>query len=412
MKIIYTLYSILYNIALTAILPYQYLKRPANIRGRWLRDRLGFVPEFPLKKRKRIWIHAVSVGEAIAAKPLVKNLRNDYQIFITTVTDTGQGIVRDYISGEEALFYAPFDNIGSLRRFLHRISPQMIILMETELWPNLIREARKYEIPIIIINGRLSDHSYENYMKVRFFIKDVLSFINAFCMQTERDAEKMITLGAEPERVRITGNLKFEVKPPSEPPDWCNLLSKPIVVAGSTHEGEEEALLRAYKKVSQIYPDLTMIIAPRHPERFAEVEALLQEESINYGKRSALDIKDRDVILLDTIGELSAVYAVSDIAIIGGSFVPKGGHNLFEPAYWRKPIVCGPFMNNFPLAEEFFSRGAAMKVEKPNLSSALEKLLGDESMRLKMGKGAFELYEKNRGALEKTVELIKRYINP
>ena len=416
MKIIYFIYSILYHSVLLTVLPYQYLKRPPQTRKRWLRERYGYINPSNLIGRsdttKRIWIHAVSVGEAIAAKPLVNVLRKNNDIIITTVTETGQKIAKDYISENETLLYAPFDTKGAIRRFLERVTPHIIILMETEIWPNLLKEAKKFQIPVVVVNGRISDNSYSNYKKVSFFMKDVLSFIDLFCMQTERDAEKIITLGAIPERVMVTGNLKFEVKPPSEPPPWSTDLRKPVIVAGSTHEGEEEVILKTYKEVSRVYPDLTMIIAPRHPERFSEVEALLQKESINYGKRSGLDIKGRDVILLDSIGELSAVYAVSDIAIIGGSFVPKGGHNLFEPAYWRKPIVCGPFMDNFPLAEEFFSKNAASKVEKEKLSSALEKLLGDESMRQKMGKRAFELYKKNMGALEKTVKLIKRYINP
>lgn len=415
MKIIYFLYNILYNTALLIVLPYQYLRRPSHTRKRWLRQRYGYIAPHKAEVNtnttiKRIWIHAVSVGEAIAAKPLVNVLRKNNDIIITTVTETGQKIAKDYISENETLLYAPFDTKGAVRRFLEKVNPHIIILMETEIWPHLLKEAKNFNIPVVIVNGRISDNSYSNYKKVSFFMRDVLSFVDLFCMQTERDAEKIISLGALPERVIVTGNMKFEVKPPSEPPLWSTDLRKPVIVAGSTHEGEEEALLKAYKEVSQIYPDLTMIIAPRHPERFSEVEALLQKESINYGKRSDLDIKGRDVILLDSIGELSAVYAVSDIAIIGGSFVPKGGHNLFEPAYWRKPIVCGPFMNNFPLAEEFFSKGAAIKVEKAKLSSALEMLMGDEAMRHNMGERAFELYKKNRGALEKTVELIKTRI--
>ncbi|NOY63884.1 MAG: 3-deoxy-D-manno-octulosonic acid transferase [Nitrospirae bacterium] len=412
MKIIYLIYNILYNAVLLTVLPYQYLKRPPQTRKRWFKQRYGFIksPRSGINT-SRIWIHAVSVGEAIAARPLVNLLRKDYQIIITTVTETGQKIVQDYISNKELLLYVPFDTKGAVRRFLERVNPHIIILMETEIWPNLLKEAKSFNIPVVIVNGRISEHSYGNYKKVRFFMRYILSFIDLFCMQTEGDAKKIISLGALPERVKVTGNMKFEVKPPSEPPPWSTDLRRPVVVAGSTHEGEEEAILKAYKEVSRSYPDLTMIIAPRHPERFSEVETLLQKEGINYGKRSALEIKGRDVILLDSIGELSAIYAVSDIAIIGGSFIPKGGHNLFEPAYWRKPIVCGPFMNNFPLAEEFFSRGAALKVEKSHLSSALRNLLDDESMRHNMGERAYYLYEKNRGALEKTVELIRKYIS-
>ncbi len=411
MKFIYTLYSILYNLALITILPQQYLKRPAPARRRWLVERLGFIPSSPPEgDRRRVWIHAVSVGEAIAAKPIVTSLGRYHRIFITTVTDTGQAVVRDYLSGDQALFYAPFDSRGSLRRFIQTLRPDMIILMETEIWPNLVRQANEDEIPVIIVNGRLSDHSYKNYRLIRFFMKDILSRIRAFCMQTRRDAEKIISLGADPERVFVTGNLKFEVKPPSEPPLWCRDMGRPLIVAGSTHEGEEEIILRAYKELQREFPGLTMVVAPRHPERFPEVEDLLQRESINYGKRSGLDVEARDVILLDGIGELSSVYAVADISIIGGSFIPRGGHNLFEPAYWRKPIVCGPHMNNFPLAEEFFREGAAIKTAGDALAGVIRELLQNESRRHEMGQRAYMLYERNRGALEKTIGIIEKTI--
>ncbi len=405
------LYSLLYYIAIVFVLPYHYLRRPSELRRRWLRERLGYVPKRTGgNDRPLFWIHAVSVGEAIAARPLIREISKDADIVITTVTDTGQKVVRDFVEDRASVFYAPFDTIGAVKRFIQRQRPKLLLIMETELWPNLVTIARKYSLSVMIVNGRISEHSFRGYRKIRFFMKTILEKIDLFCMQTKTDAERIINIGAPRERTCHVGNMKFEVEPPDEIPQWCQKLSKPVIVAGSTHEGEEEIIINAFRKIKNDYPEATLVLAPRHPERFPLVEALLKREEINYGKRSEDDTSGRDIVILDTIGELASVYGAADICIIGGSFVPKGGHNLFEPAFWQKPIITGPYMDNFPLSEEFFQADAALLSEPQELETRIKELLRDVSRAETVGKKARQLYDANRGALKRTVELLKRLV--
>jgi 3-deoxy-D-manno-octulosonic-acid transferase len=403
-------YNLLYIFSLTLVLPVHLLKRPSHLRGRWLKERFGFVPLRLTRKgdgkRPAIWIHAVSVGEAIAARPLIERLRARADIIVSTVTDTGQKVVRDFITDDEACIYVPFDTPSAIKKTTGRIRPDMLVIMETELWPNLLKTIKSEGIPILIVNGRISDGSFSGYRKIGFFMKGMLGMVDFFCMQTIRDAEKIMALGAPEEKVRVTGNLKFDITPPADIPAWCKELSRPVIVAGSTHEGEEEIILHAFDGIKRSFSGATLVIAPRHPERFAEVERLLRERGSGFAKKSDGFVRGKDVVLLDTIGELSSVYGCADVCIIGGSLIPKGGHNLFEPAYWAKPVVCGPHMENFPLAREFFKQGAAVEAGAEDIDRVLQDILSDPVRAKDMGRRAKDLYFKNSGALLKTLEVI------
>jgi len=408
------MYSLFYASSLPLVLPVHLLKRPSHLRGRWLKERLGFVPERPhhgkTGGRPLIWIHAVSVGEAVAARPLIERLRKGADIVVSTVTDTGRKVVRDFISAEEGCVYVPLDIPFAIRKAAGRIRPDILVIMETELWPNLIRVVRSKGIPVLIANGRISDASFSGYRRIGFFVRDMLRMVDRFCMQTERDAERITALGAPEKRVQVTGNLKFDITPPADVPAWCKGLCRPVIVAGSTHEGEEEIILNAFNSIKGDFPEATLIVAPRHPERFSEVERLLSGKGSAFVRRSRGSVRGRDVILLDTIGELASVYGCADICIIGGSLVPKGGHNLFEPASWAKPVVCGPYMENFPLAREFLNDGAAAEAGVDNVDKVLKDILSDAVRAREMGRRAKELYFKNAGAVLKTLEVINRLL--
>ncbi len=402
----YLIYSLLYILVLPFILPVHLLKRPPGLRRRWLRERFGYLRlGTEGKKRPVVWIHAVSVGEAMAARPLVERLRERADIAVSTVTDTGQRVVRDFITEGEVCFYMPFDIPSSLRRAMELLRPAAVLIMETELWPNLLRTAGRMGVPVAVVNGRMSERSFRGYRKIRFFIRSVLGLIDCYCVQSEGDAEKLKSLGAPEDRIFVTGNLKFDRRPPEGRPDWCRRLGRPVVVAGSTHEGEEEVILEAFRALKRVFRDATLIIAPRHPERFTAVEGLLRDRAVDFTRRSIGG--EGGVILLDTIGELPDVYGSADVCLIGGSFVPRGGHNLFEPASWGKPIVCGPHMENFPLADEFFKRGAAVRAGADELGTILLEILSDGEKAEEMGRKARELYSEKGGAVLRTLEVLE-----
>jgi len=348
----YLLYTLLYCTVLVFLLPFQYLKRPKKLRKRWLREK--FVKR-PKKLRKIwlrekfgfikgglggiIWIHAVSVGEVMAAIPLLKKLREKYpskSLMLSTITDTGQKVARERAPEGTMVFYLPFDIPIILKRVFERMRSELLITIETELWPNLFRISRQYGIPVVLLNGRISEKSFKGYKKASFFMKEVLSNVDLFCMQSEMDAERISSIGVNEGRIKVLGNFKFDIKPPSKIPEWSERMKGPVLIAGSTHEGEEEFLISVYMKLKKDFTDLNLILAPRHPERFKDVENLLRSKGVSFIKRSAFsselptpnsELKTLRgiVILLDTVGELSAVYGISDIAIIGKSFKGYGG---------------------------------------------------------------------------------------
>jgi 3-deoxy-D-manno-octulosonic-acid transferase len=415
----YFFYNILYGLVLLCILPYQYFKRPKELRGRWLRERFGFVPSSSHTGRP-IWIHAVSVGEVVASIPLLKGLKASYpdcEIVLSTVTDTGQKVAREKGGELARIIYIPFDITFAVAHAYKSINPSLFIIMETELWPAIIRFFSRHGTPVLLMNGRLSDKSVNGYRKLRFFFKEVLGDISFFCMQNEEYARRIIALGADERNVRAIGNFKFDTNPAAVAPQWTRFLSRPVIVAGSTHRTEEALVMDAFVRLLADHPGLTLIIAPRHPERFREVEDLVKKLGINFIKRSEMKdgadsghVSCGPIIILDVMGELALVYGTADIAIMGGSFIGHGGQNPLEPAFWGKAIICGLHMENFPFIEEFYQNGAAVKTGNNNLYGTVKNLLASPELMRSMGIAAKELYEKRAGATKKALQIIGRYL--
>jgi len=428
----YLLYSFIYTIVLIFIFPFQYLKRPRKNRKGWLKEKFGFfqfsfyTSKSPLPPFAKggyggiIWVHAVSVGEVMAALPLLKKLKERYPskgIILSTITDTGRKVARKGAPKGTAVVYLPFDIPLILNAVIKRVRPEILIVIETELWPNIFRAFKKKGIPVVVLNGRISEHSFRGYKRISFFMKRALSHVDIFGMQDKVYAERIRSMGVESERVMVLGNFKFDTKPPSQIPEWSEKIKGPIIVAGSTHEGEEELITSVYSELKKDIPDFNLIIAPRHPERFKEVEDMLTLKGISFIKRSELETLNFElgifrgvIILLDSIGELSAIYGIADIAIIGKSFRGYGGQNPLEPAYWGKPIVCGPHMENFPIIKDFYTQGAAIEVNEEMLCPTLKELLMSPDKAKEIGSKAQQLYRKNTGAVERAMEVISKYI--
>ncbi len=416
---IYHVYTAIYILALIFLFPFEYLKRPANIRKRWVKERTGLF-DIPINNKKpSIWIHAVSVGEVISSVAFIRQLKESYpetEIIVSTVTDTGQKVAKERISDIARIIYIPFDATFFIKKALDFLKPLLMIIMETELWPNIIKELKRRNIPVMLINGRISEKSYKGYKKIGFFMKDIMSNIDTFCMQNEIYAERIRNLGASPEKIKVTGNFKFDIRPPAKQPEWTKLLHGRVIVAGSTHQPEEDIITDTYIRLRADFPELILILAPRHPERFKAVEDLLKKKGLQYIKRSDLrsnspTIKCSVVVILDVIGELASVYGACDIAIIGGSFIKHGGQNPLEPAYWSKAIVCGQSMENFPFIDEFYENKAAIKTDEVNLYNTIYELLQSPAKLLSIGREAKRLYEKNAGATNRVLDEVRKYLH-
>jgi 3-deoxy-D-manno-octulosonic-acid transferase len=412
----FLIYSIIYTVAICLLFIPQYVKRPKAIRKKWLHEKMGFIPE----DDAALWVHAVSVGEVNASIPLLFKLRDAYQgvpIILSTVTDTGQKVAKEKAPEGTRVVYLPFDIPFILERCIRRTKPKLIMVIETELWPNMFRVMAGNGVPVLVLNGRISENSVKGYRVVSFFMKKVFSYVSIFAMQAGIDAERLILIGAEKDRVTVIGNFKFDMNIAGAIPLWAEELSGPLVVAGSTHRGEEQLVLSVYRDNINRFPGLKIIIAPRHPERFKEVAVLLTNEQIPFVKRSELDVWHpapntfaSGIILLDTVGELAGVYGAADVAIIGKSFTGFGGQNPLEPAYWGKPIVCGPHMENFPFIEEFYHTGAAFAVEAQTLSRIVNELLAFPEKAAAAGKAAREVYLKHTGAVDRAMEIVGAHL--
>ena len=424
------IYSFLYFIVLIFLLPFQYRKRPKELRQRWLKEKFGFFnsslvtiksPHPPFSKGGRggiIWIHAVSVGEVIASLPLLQRLKDRYpsvSLVLSTITDTGQRVAMGKVPEGTKVIYLPFDLNFILKRALKNIRPELFITIETELWPNLLMALKRHKIPAVVMNGRISDDSFKGYKRIKFFMQSIIDCIDLFCMQDAVYAGRVKELGAPEDKVRVLGSFKFDTVPSLDIPEWTKLLSHPVIIAGSTHRGEEDIILSSYAELKKYFPDLTLIIAPRHPERFREVEELVKAEGLSYVKRSQLihpftDSPIHQIIILDAVGELASVYSVSDVAVIGGSFIEHGGQNLLEPAFWAKPIIFGPHMENFPFAKEFYEKDAAIETGSLSLCEKLKELLQSPEKRKSMGNKAKDLYNEKAGAVERAMKEIERFL--
>jgi 3-deoxy-D-manno-octulosonic-acid transferase len=431
---LYALYSVLIVAFCALMSPYliyqavRYRKYVSN-----LPQRLGYLPRsFNHDGDESIWIHAVSVGEVLTARALLPELRERYpklRVFLSTTTMTGQQIARNNLQYVDEVFYFPFDLGFIVTRTLALVKPRLFIMMETELWPNLLRACHRAGVRTMLVNGRISSRSYPRYRLARPFFRRVLRHVDRFCMQSEESARRIIDIGAEPPRVVVTGSLKFDsldIPGASASADrgrnrvlryFRIAAGRPVIIAASTIRGEEEPVLDAFQRIRATMTNALLIIAPRKPERFDEAERLARRAGWTVARRTELrvDAEPRcDVVILDTMGELAQVYQVATVVFVGGSLVDAGGHNILEPAVFGKPIVFGPYMHNFTeIARTFLDQGAAVQVKTGReLEPVLVNLLGDPVRRATLGAGARALVEANRGARNKSLAAIAQLLPP
>ncbi len=435
----YPLYSLLTLLIFVIVSPYfvyQAIRYKKYIGS--LRERLGYLPiSFNFDGEESIWIHAVSVGEALTARALAADLKTRYprlRLFLSTTTIPGQQVARASLgSVVDAVFYFPFDWAFIVRRTLQLVKPRLFIMMETEIWPNLLRQCRKRGVKTIVINGRISSRSYPRYRMIRPFFRRVLADVDRFCMQSEESARRLVDLGADQARVTVTGSLKFDsldVPPPGtvtglshgKPRDRVLRFfrisrHRTVIVAGSTMRGEEAAVLKAFERVKATRSHSLAILAPRQPERFAEVERLARQAGFVTALRSELPIDAEprvDVVVLDSIGELAQLYQLATAVFVGGSLADHGGHNILEPAIYGKPVIFGPHMQNFKeIAEAFLANGAAIQVRSDReLDDTILALVRDPVHCARLGAAARALVEANRGAKGKTLAVIADPLPP
>jgi 3-deoxy-D-manno-octulosonic-acid transferase len=417
-----TLYTILLYLLMPLVLmrlAWRGIRAPAYWQ-RWP-ERFGQV--VPTPGKQVIWIHAVSVGEVMAVEPLVHALLRqhpEYFILITTVTPTGSARVTALFGNQVGHVYAPYDLPGAVSRFLEHVRPQLAIVMETELWPNLFHACQRRSVPLLLVNARLSERSVAGYRRVRSLAAGTLSAVTEIAAQSELDASRFRSLGADEDRITVSGNMKFEQRiPPSLREraavlrrDWG--VGRAVWVAGSTHEGEDEMLLDVFRQLRKQVRGCLLVLVPRHPERFERVAGLCRQRGYHTVLRSERVpcTPETDVFIGDSMGELALFYAASDVAFIGGSLVFQGGHNLLEPAALGVPVVTGPHVFNFvEICELLLQAGACVKVEDSReLLSILGRWLGDANERHRVGLRGSEVVEKNRGALQAVMAMIDRHL--
>jgi len=428
---VYLLYSLITLAALVVLSPYfvyQVLRHDKYIGS--IRQRLGYLPvALNLDGDDSVWVHAVSVGEVLAARPLIAELRRAYprlRLYLSTTTLTGQQLARRSVGEVDWVFYCPFDWVFSVRRTLHRVNPRLFVMIETEIWPNLLRECRRRGVRTVLVNGRISYRSFPRYRLVRPFFRRVLDHIDRFCVQGDEAARRLVELGADPTRITVTGSLKFDALDVAPPPGrgrqrvlrfFRVAPNRPVLVAGSTLKGEETAVIGAFNLLRTRGGNPLLVIAARQPERFDEVERLCRQEGLSTVRRTELPIDAEpraDAVVLDTIGELAEVYRIGTVVFVGGSLVPGGGHNILEPAVFGRPIVFGPHMENFAeIATAFLANGAAVQVRSVReLDEAVVGLMGDPVRRARLGAAARALVEANRGAKDRTVAAIAALVPP
>jgi 3-deoxy-D-manno-octulosonic-acid transferase len=367
-----------------------------------------------------IWIHAVSVGEVQAAAPLVRALRAQYPqvpVVVSTTTPTGAQRVQDLYAGAVAHVYAPYDTPGGVRRFFERIRPRLVVIIETELWPNLFNECGRRCVPLVLASARISPRSLGAYRRFTALFREALSNGIVIAAQSDADAERFCALGASPERTHVTGNIKFDFEPPAQMRDRAAIFRAPwppgriVWAAASTHAGEDEQVLEAFAQIRRLHPECLLLLAPRHPERFAAVATLVRTRGFELVTRSsgAACTADTQVFLLDTLGELAMFYAAADVAFVGGSLVPVGGHNLLEPAALGVPIITGPYnFNAEEVAELLTAAGGACTVRgAAELAPTVLELLDDRALREQRGRLAQRFVQNNRGALARLLQLMR-----
>ena len=421
----------IYNIALWFALPFivvYHLYRSVS-RGRRpeFAERFGFVVEERLPEQtgdKTVWVHAVSVGETIAVKPLLKALKTTFpgiRIVLSNGTETGHRIAEKTADVDHAIYF-PFDYRFAVQRALKRVRPSLVAVVETEIWPNFLRVTREMGIPAVLVNGRISDRSFGRYLKLTWFFRPVLENVTAFCMQTAEDARRIAAIGADRNRVHVARNLKYDIPvnaPSAEQKRALRAAARipagvMVFTAGSTHAGEEEMVIAAYQRLLAEVRDCILVLAPRHPERAGEVAEILIKAGLPSTRRSALDRREGEfrpgeVLLVDTVGELMRFYALADAVFVGGSLVATGGHNILEPASLGVPAMFGPHMHNFREATEIIlaSGGGIQVRDGEDLAASLKLLLDDEAKRRAMGESGAKLFLANSGAAERHMEVIR-----
>ncbi|MEA3421254.1 MAG: 3-deoxy-D-manno-octulosonic acid transferase [Acidobacteriota bacterium] len=388
----------------------------------YLCERLGFRLPKGQNQRKSLWIHAVSVGEVLSLQNLtieIKKRHPDWVIYFSSLTNTGMRMAKEKLFEADNIFFIPIDFQCVTRKFFKALKPKLFILAESEFWPNLLKTAREYTDGVLLINGRISTDSFKRFKRFKFLMKKVLSNIDFFLVQTEREKEGLEKIGISPEYIEVSGTLKSEISLPVLDKKSISKLkkdlsipeTKKVILAGSTRKGEEEKLLEAYAKAKEIRKDILLILAPRHLERACEVERICKKFSFNVMKRTSVyQGLQWDILILDSLGELAQFYALSDVSFIGGSLVPWGGQNLLEPAFYSKPIFFGLHMDNFAyLAEKFVNSGAAQIIYKDEELIELF-LFKDENRLREMGNKAKEILNSLQGATKRTLEVIEDWM--
>ncbi len=427
------LYSLGFTLAFLIALPYfifQAVRHRKYLSS--LPERLGILPDnIRSGPAGGIWIHAVSVGEVLSVLPLIQQIRQRWPqrgIFLSTTSRTGQELARQNRNGLGGVFYFPLDWKFAVRRSLDTVRPRLVLILETEIWPNFLHECRQRGIAVCLANGRISDRSFRKYRRFRGLFRWSMGYFDSCCMQDPVDRERIVHLGAPSDRVEVCGNLKYDIAPPEELGErlvhfrsLMQLASAPfLVVAGSTRRNEEAPVLHAFRSLQQECPQARLLLAPRHPERCAEVEQLLAAQSFRFVKRSDLspngkppsESQPAEVILLDTLGELPILYALADLVFVGGSLVPWGGHNLLEPALFKKPVLFGPHMNNFrEMSRHFIQAEAGLMVQNEvELGVRLRELFRDSAYRRRLGRNGYRIIQANQGAGARILDRIEKHL--
>jgi len=434
----YLLYSLLLTVGFVLLLPrfaIDALRTRKYVTG--LRQRLGNLPELPASDQPLIWLHCVSVGETEAARPLVRALRErfpSYRLAVSTTTVTGQQVAKRVFQQEAAaIFYFPIDWAWTVRRVLRTLNPSAVLIMETELWPNLLRTCRRQSIPVALVNGRISANSFRRYRMIRMFTARMLNNLTMAIMQSERDVTRIRELGMANERTSSAGNLKFDGAGNAGNDGVLNSdmrsrfgfsEGKSLIVAASTHWPEEQVLIDAFKRIKQSTEDrqVRLLIAPRHPERFNEVADLIADSGLTWARRTTSPAKEDatcEIILLDSIGELRTVFPFADIAFIGGSIASHGGHNVLEPAVEGVCVITGPHTDNFAaIIQTLLGEGALVQLGEVAISEAakqlaatIKELLEDEPRRREIGQRAMAVCDSNRGATNRTMHILAKLLS-
>lgn len=425
------IYNLILCIAVLVTLPYWMIRVLFTKKYRQnIIQRFSIYPKETVEKlkgKRPLWIHAVSVGETLAAIILVKSFKKKYPdipILLSTVTVTGNEIARQHEKLFDGIIYFPLDFPILVQRTLSLFSPRLILIMEKELWPNFLFTAKKRNIPCILVNGRLAEKSVKKYLRWKFFMKGTINCLSQILMQTEEDAERMKLIGADPSKIQVSGNLKFDLSPPVISPQELSEFQKqfgiasnepPVFIAGSTHQGEEEFVLESLQYAKKRFPTTKLILAPRHPERCDEVEKLIQQHGFSYIRRSKMGTtskNDFDVYLVDKVGELFKLYILGNAVFVGGSLVPVGGHNILEPAVCERAVVFGPHMHNFQEAAELLldANGAMQLTSGADMPGVMERLLISLEESQIRGQACADAVKSNTGATDRSLKIIEKYL--